>query len=350
MDTATSTSTATATATAVVPVGPLTGFTVVDASIHPQTVLATLTDGGTLTLNDPANGSYGFQVNTDSGVVVRSVRLQLSGAKSVDQTEGIPPYSLYGGQRRRSPKWPGAPGGRLHFEGHGLLGGERGGNLLGTLEVSFTVAAANTPSTTTPTASATATSIPADTAISTSTSTATSLPVDTATSTPTQVDSKAVGAVRLESNQPGVLVVSWDAPTDTPTDYRVNWARVGEDFPTWTDSSGNAFPTTSSYTITGLDQGVRYKVKVRARYDGPPGGWSGIVEVVVAFTCVYSYSHGDGDDGPSGYSHDHADSHGYVCASRHGHSTDTGCAYQSKSTACKWYSSLELGLSRQLVR
>ena len=89
-----------------------------------------------------------------------------------------------------------------------------------------------------------------------------------------QEDTKAIGAVRVESNQPGVLDVSWDAPTDTPRDYRVNWARVGEDFPTWTDSSGNAFPTTSSYTITGLDQGVRYKVKVRARYDGPPGAWS----------------------------------------------------------------------------
>ena len=59
-----------------------------------------------------------------------------------------------------------------------------------------------------------------------------------------------------------------DAPTKTPRDYRVNWARVGERFPTWTDLSGNAFPTSSSYTITGLDEGVRYKVKVRARFNG----------------------------------------------------------------------------------
>ena len=70
--------------------------------------------------------------------------------------------------------------------------------------------------------------------------------------------------------------------TNTPRDYRVNWARVGKNFPTWTDSSGNAFPTTPSYTITGLDQGVRYKVQVRARYVGRPGGWSDIVEAVVA--------------------------------------------------------------------
>ena len=97
-----------------------------------------------------------------------------------------------------------------------------------------------------------------------------------------QEDTKAIGAVQLESNQPGVLEVSWDAPTETPRDYRVNWARVGENFPTWTDLSGNAFPTSSSYTITDLDQGVRYKVQVRARYDGSAGDWSERVEAVVA--------------------------------------------------------------------
>ena len=118
----------------------------------------------------------------------------------------------------------------------------------------------------------------------TPTSTATPIPADTATptSTLTQEDAKAIGAVHLESNQPGELKVSWDAPTDTPRDYRVSWARVNEDFLTWTDSSGNAFPTSPSYTITGLDQGVRYKVIVRARYDGPPGAWSDEVEAVVA--------------------------------------------------------------------
>ena len=76
--------------------------------------------------------------------------------------------------------------------------------------------------------------------------------------------------------------MSWDAPTETPRDYRISWARVGDNFLTWTDTSSNAFPTSPSYTITGLDQGVRYKVRVRARYDGPPGSWSDIVEAVVA--------------------------------------------------------------------
>ncbi len=69
---------------------------------------------------------------------------------------------------------------------------------------------------------------------------------------------------------------------DSPRDFRVSWASVGEEFPTWVDLSGNAFPATPSYTITGLRPGGRYKVRVRARYDGPPGVWSDTVEAVVA--------------------------------------------------------------------
>ena len=69
---------------------------------------------------------------------------------------------------------------------------------------------------------------------------------------------------------------------DTPRDFRVNWATEGEEFPTWVDLSGNAFPTTPSYTITGLKPGGLYKVRVRARYDGPPSAWSDTVEAVTA--------------------------------------------------------------------
>ena len=105
-----------------------------------------------------------------------------------------------------------------------------------------------------------------------------------------QEDTKAIGAVQVASSQPGVLDVSWDAPTDTPRDYRINWARVGENFPTWTDSSGNAFPTSPSYTITGLDQGVRYKVRVRARSDGLPGAWSRLTPFPISVTNEVSDS------------------------------------------------------------
>ena len=73
------------------------------------------------------------------------------------------------------------------------------------------------------------------------------------------------------SNSAGELTVSWNAPSDTPVDYRIAWARASESYKTWSDSSGNAFPTSPSYTITGLDHGTLYKVQVRARYSGSPG-------------------------------------------------------------------------------
>ena len=91
---------------------------------------------------------------------------------------------------------------------------------------------------------------------------------------PVQQDDGAISALTLTSDSPGVLDVSWDAPTGAaPTDYRVNWARSGEDYPPWTDNAANLHPTTTSQQLTDLDEGVEYKVRVRARYhDGP---WSG---------------------------------------------------------------------------
>ena len=102
-----------------------------------------------------------------------------------------------------------------------------------------------------------------------------------ATNTSVPINSKAISAVRLSSNQPGELHISWDAPADAPRDYRISWAKVGESFKTWTDNSGNAFPNTASYTIVGLDEGVRYKVKARARYHGSSGDFTEPVEVLV---------------------------------------------------------------------
>ena len=82
-----------------------------------------------------------------------------------------------------------------------------------------------------------------------------------------QQDCAAISALTLTSDTPGVLDVSWEAPTGAaPTDYRVNWARSGEDYPSWTDDTANHQPTTTSQQLTDLDEGVEYKVRVRARY------------------------------------------------------------------------------------
>ena len=97
-----------------------------------------------------------------------------------------------------------------------------------------------------------------------------------------QEDTRAIVTISVESTQPGELIVSWEPPAETPHDYRISWAKVGEEFLTWTDSTGNAFPTSPPYTITDLDEGVSYKVILRARYGGTSGAWTEPVEAVVA--------------------------------------------------------------------
>ena len=127
--------------------GPITGFTVVDAS--DQSLEGTLADGGTLALDDPDGGSFGIRADLESGATIGSMRLQLTGAKTHDQTENITPYSLYGDS-----------GGNLN--GESLRVGEYtltataysearlGGNVLGALKVSFSVTATATQQTNTP--------------------------------------------------------------------------------------------------------------------------------------------------------------------------------------------------------
>ncbi len=94
-----------------------------------------------------------------------------------------------------------------------------------------------------------------------------------------------IGGITLSSTESGVIEAVWDAPGESPSDYRMSWAKTGESFRTWTDMTGNAFPTGASHTITGLEEGEEYKVVVRARYGGSSGPWSDAYTVTVAGTA-----------------------------------------------------------------
>ena len=122
--------------------GPLTGFTVVNAS--DQTTVEQLAEGATLTLDDPASGSYRIQVDTDSTAQIGSVRLELSGKKTVSRTDNASPYSLGG-----DGALPGEslPAGSYTLRATAYAEQDLGGDVLGTLEVSFTVTVANSPAT-----------------------------------------------------------------------------------------------------------------------------------------------------------------------------------------------------------
>ena len=105
--------------------------------------------------------------------------------------------------------------------------------------------------------------------------------------TEAQTPDREIGGLTLRSDSPGTLQVSWDEVSPKPSDHRVNWAKSSEGYPSWREADGNAYPETNSYTITGLDEGVEYKVHVRARYSGEsPGPWSETVTATVAVTAL----------------------------------------------------------------
>ena len=78
----------------------------------------------------------------------------------------------------------------------------------------------------------------------------------------------------MQGDPSGAFIVTWQPPREAPVDYRINWAREGEDFPTWTDLSANAYPLVNTYTVTGLEIDVCYKFRLRARYGGSAGDWT----------------------------------------------------------------------------
>ena len=103
-----------------------------------------------------------------------------------------------------------------------------------------------------------------------------------------------ITGVTLNSLNPGELAITWDTPSDTPDDYRVTWKKSDGKWTSFkkanTVQGGNAFPTGTSHTVTDMEEGTAYQVRVRARYyDGNSnvqnsGPWSEAKEVTVSAT------------------------------------------------------------------
>ena len=153
------TSAATAAVAAAAPApGPITGFPVVDAS--DQSLEGALADGGTLALDDPDGGGFGIRADLESGATIGSMRLQLTGAKTHYQTENITPYSLYG-DSGGNLNGESLPVGEYTLTATAYFEARLGGNVLGALNVSFSVTETatqqtNSPATGAPTISGTA--------------------------------------------------------------------------------------------------------------------------------------------------------------------------------------------------
>ena len=78
----------------------------------------------------------------------------------------------------------------------------------------------------------------------------------------------AIAGLTLTSTTAGTLTVSWDAASPTPTDYRIDWAKSGEDYKSWKVDEGHKYPDPSATTttITDLSHDTEYKIRMRARY------------------------------------------------------------------------------------
>ena len=87
-----------------------------------------------------------------------------------------------------------------------------------------------------------------------------------------QAERGAIPSLTLDSNEPGQLVITWQAPDPAPTDYRIIWAHTSLDYLSYKDSNeagrGNVYPAggVTMLTLNNLTPGDDYKVQIRARY------------------------------------------------------------------------------------
>ena len=116
----------------------LTGFTLVDAGTNAD--LMSLADGSTVDLGELLVASYGIRAEMGAGEAPGSVRLALSGAKTVTATDDAAPWSLYGDGAGRV-NGASLPVGSYTLRATAYADSGGRGDELGSLEVSFTVAA-----------------------------------------------------------------------------------------------------------------------------------------------------------------------------------------------------------------
>ena len=127
---------------------------------------------------------------------------------------------------------------------------------------------------------------------------------------PVHAADNEITGVTVTSLNPGELAITWDAPSRAPGDYRVTWKKSDGKWPSYkndnTVEGGNAFPTGTSHTVTGLEEGAAYKVRVRTRYhDGndnltESGPWSDPpAELTISAQPPPKKGEGDSNEGRS---------------------------------------------------
>ena len=168
--------------------------------------------------------------------------------RSVDRTEGISPYSLYGDEGDGALNGGNLPVGDYALTATAYSEGHRGGDKLGTLTVSFTVLD----------------------------SSAAAEPQDPQSQQPPAAPQNLTAVV----NADGSITLSWDAPDDdSVTGYQILRRRpeLGEDTLLVYVEDTNGTGTT--YTDTGVTAGTRHVYRVKSINAAGVGSWSNYVRV-----------------------------------------------------------------------
>ena len=80
----------------------------------------------------------------------------------------------------------------------------------------------------------------------------------------------AITGISVDTATPGQAAITWNE-VSIARDYRVMWAPIDQDYKTYTDPSGNLYPTGNSQTLTGLAENAQYKFRIRAPVLRTPG-------------------------------------------------------------------------------
>ena len=87
-----------------------------------------------------------------------------------------------------------------------------------------------------------------------------------------ETEQGTIPSLTLDSTEPGQLIIIWETPDPTPTDYRIRWAPTSENFLSYRDDNetqrGNLYPPggVTTLTLNNLTPGDSYKVQMRSRY------------------------------------------------------------------------------------
>ena len=88
------------------------------------------------------------------------------------------------------------------------------------------------------------------------------------------------GLTAVAGDDPGEMLITWDAHTQTTKtllNYRVAWTPQGESFKKADQTDWNTHTTGTQHTVTGLDAGETYQVKIRTKYEGRQGSrWTDV--------------------------------------------------------------------------